>query len=62
LSSFGLAEARMIIDSLGGQTKAECNSFINAVTAGTLRAPYYHAWDNSPFENPAETPPTPTWP
>jgi hypothetical protein len=43
-------------------TAAECTAFINAVTSGTLRAPYFHKWDNSPFENPAETPPTPTWP
>ena len=24
--------------------------------------PTYHKWDNSPFEDPTQTPPAPTWP
>jgi hypothetical protein len=35
---------------------------LQAVGARLPALPWFHLWDNSPFEDPAEVPPTPTWP
>jgi hypothetical protein len=44
-------------------TQAENDAFATHQAASTLpRPPIYHKWDNSPFQDPSQVPPTPTWP